>query len=460
MADDQTAFTAGLAKTEYILTGHPYRTIIRLAWPATASMIARMILLITDAVWVGRLGAEPMAALISSIFVIWIAWSLMDVVTSGAVALLARALGARDIARAGYVADHIFRFSVWIGAAIMIIGMFTAHWGLRVMDVAPEVGGIGRDYLRVFFSAWIVVMFWELFGALYRASGDTRTPFLIGVSSVILNVILDPLFIFGIGPFPRLGVMGAALATAMSFGFAVALYFVAFRRRPLPFAFPRHYFARPDWAVILRTVRVGLPISLAGVVFAVVYLFVNRVTASFGTAAVAALGIGNRIESINYMVAYGFSMAVATLVGQNLGAKNPRRAESLVFKTVLVVSLFCGITSILFFVFALPIARFFTSDPAVWPLTVTYLQILALSQIHMAWEIVFEGAFTGAGDTVPPMIVSIVGAVVRVPLAYALAVWWGVGIAGIWWTMTLTTLAKGTVMLFWFRLGRWKKKEV
>lgn len=449
-----------LNNTEYILSGNPYRTIIRLAWPAIMSMMSHTLLTITDAAWVGRLGATPMAAVISSMFVIWMIWSLAEVITSGAVALVSRKLGAKDTAAAGYIADHIFRFSIWFSVVFTVAGVVFSPWAFAVMRSAPEVREIGIVYLRIFFCSGPLLIAGQLFNALYRASGDTKTPFLVGISANALNLVLDPLLIFGIGPFPELGVAGAALATVTSYGFTVAAYAIALRRRPLPFSLVRRYFVQPDWDIVRRTVKIGLPLSTSGIVFAVVYLFVNRVTASFGTEAVAALGVGNRIESINFLIAFGFSMAVATLVGQNLGAKNPRRAEALAFKTVWLISGFCGVTSVLFFVFALPVAKFFNTDPAVWPYCVSYLQILALSQVLMGWEIVFEGAFAGAGDTLPPMIVSIVGSVARIPLAYALALWLGWGVAGIWWTITLTTIVKAIILLVWFRLGRWKNKEV
>ncbi|MFC1475654.1 MATE family efflux transporter [Candidatus Zixiibacteriota bacterium] len=460
MSDRNDKPNARLAQTEYILTGRPYRTIVKLAWPAIVSMMAHTVLTITDAAWVGRLGAAPMAAVISSMFVIWIVWSLSEVITSGAVALVSRKLGAKNTTDAGYIADHVFRLSIWFSLALTALGLAFSPWAFEIMDSAPEVKNIGIGYLRIFFLAGPMLIGWELFSALYRAAGDTKTPFIIAVSSNVLNIGLDPLLIFGIGPFPEMGAKGAAVATLISYTLAMAAYFIAFRRRPLPFDFCRRYFARPDWHIVRRAVKIGLPISMSGIVFSIVYLFVNRVTASFGTEAVAALGVGNRIESLNFLIAFGFSMAVATLVGQNLGAKNPQRAQSLTFKTVWLISGFCGITSVLFFIFALPIAKFFNADPAVWPYCVSYLQILALSQVLMGWEIVFEGAFAGAGDTLPPMIVSIVGSVARVPLAYALALWLGWGVAGIWWTITLTTIVKAFVLYFWFRTGRWKNKEV
>jgi Na+-driven multidrug efflux pump len=175
---------------------------------------------------------------------------------------------------------------------------------------------------------------------------------------------------------------------------------------------------------------------------------------------VAALGIGNRIESVNYLISFGFSTAVATLVGQNLGAQNPERASQLAHKTVVLITAITGVTTAAFLLFPGSIMRIFVTDPAVLAAGKHYVRILALSQILMGWEIVIEGAFSGAGNTLPPMLVAIPGAVARIPIAWALAIALGWGIDGIWWTITLTTVAKGISLYIWFSLGRWKKRVV
>jgi putative MATE family efflux protein len=203
-----------------------------------------------------------------------------------------------------------------------------------------------------------------------------------------------------------------------------------------------------------------VPISISGIVFSIVYLFINRLTSSFGTETVATLGIGNRIESINYLVAYGFSLATATLVGQNLGAQNPKRAAEMTHKTIQLVSAYIGVTSLFFLVFPEAIVRVFTDDPSVIASGRDYVRILAISQVFMGWEIVLEGAFSGAGYTWPPMIVAIPGAIARIPLAWLLAVHWSLGPDGIWWAISATTVAKAVVLYIWFARGTWKHERV
>jgi putative MATE family efflux protein len=445
---------------ESVLKGHPYKAIIRLAWPATVAMLLHTVFSITDAIWVGRLGAAPIAAVISSSFIVWILLSLTSVLSTGVVAMVSRAIGAGQYDRASAVAGETFRFALLYAVVIMALGLWLRGALFDLMHLEPEVARLGRDYMGVYFGASIFIVFNEWVAALFRASGNTRLPLLVHSIAMVLNVVMDPLLIFGVGPFPRWESTGAAVATALAYIIGTILGIVILRKGRLPFQFVARLWGPMDWRRIGRLVMIGLPISISGIVFSVVYLFVNRITAEFGTPAVAALGIGNRIESINYLVAYGFSIATATLVGQNLGARNPERAADLTGKTIKLVSVFTGAMTVVFLLFPEAIMRIFVDDPGVLAAGKNYVRILALSQLMMAWEIVYEGAFSGAGDTLPPMVIAIPGSVLRIPLAWFLAIHLGWGIDGVWWTITSSTLIKGLALYIWFSLGRWKKREV
>ncbi len=445
---------------ESVLKGHPYKAIIRLAWPATVAMLLHTVFSITDVIWVGRLGAAPIAAVISSSFIVWILLSLTSVLATGVVAMVARAVGAGDYQRATDIADETFRFALLYSIIITILGLWVRGSLFNLMNLEPEVARLGQAYMGVYFGAGILVVFSEWVSSLFRASGNTRLPLMIHSIAIVINVLLDPVLIFGLGPFPHMGSTGAAIATAFAYLIGTIIAVVMLKQNRLPFQFQMRLWGPMDWRRIRRLVMIGLPISISGIVFSVVYLFVNRITAQFGTPAVAALGIGNRIESINYLVAFGFSTATATLVGQNLGAKNPERAADLTRKTLKLVSIFTGAMTVVFLLFPESIMHIFVDDISVLTAGKNYVRILALSQLMMAWEIVYEGAFSGAGDTMPPMVVAIPGALLRVPLAWFLAVYLGWGIDGVWWTITSSTILKGIALYIWFSLGHWKKREV
>lgn len=445
---------------ESVLKDHPYKAIIRLAWPATVAMLLHTVFAITDVIWVGRLGAAPIAAVISSSFIVWIILSLTSVLATGVVAMVARAVGAGEYQRATAIAEETFRFALFYSIIITVLGLLCRGWLFDLMNLEPDVARLGQAYMGVYFSAAFLIVFSEWVSSLFRASGNTRLPLMIHSVAIVINVFLDPVLIFGLGPFPHMGSTGAAVATAFSYLVGCVIAVALLKKGKLPFRFRMRLWGTMDWKRIGRLVMIGLPISISGIVFSVVYLFVNRITAQFGTPAVAALGIGNRIESINYLIAFGFSTAVATLVGQNLGAKNPERAADLTRKTIKLVTAFTGAMTVIFLLFPEAIMRIFVDDQSVLMAGKNYVRILALSQIMMAWEIVYEGAFSGAGDTLPPMVVALPGAVLRIPLAWFLAVHLGWGIDGVWWTITSSTVLKGIAMYIWFSLGHWKKREV
>jgi len=436
-------------------------TIFRLAWPVVISMFVETARGIANMFWVGKLGAVHLAAVVSATFLTWFIYVLSDVISVGTVALVARYVGAKDETKAAYVARQAYLFAI-LSSLILAVFMILVggRYAFHLMGTEPEVTRLGVDFVRIVFAGTTFLFLVETFGACFRGYGDTKTPMKVLLIGLGLHMVLDPLLIFGIGPFPRLETNGAALATFLSQGLAGGIYVFLVMRGRLRFGlslFPRFNL---DLSVVKKILKIGLPLSASGIIFILVYILLNKVTATFGTEAIAALGIGNRMESLSFLTCFGFSQAAAALVGQNLGAGKPERAERCAWKTVQIVVLITGFISIMFLLFPRWISSFFISDPRVVNIAIDYLRILALSQVFMALEIVLEGSFSGAGNTVPPMTISIPGSVLRVPLAYLIAIFWGVGVNGIWWAITLTTIVKGTTLAFWFRQGKWKTKKV
>jgi len=434
------------------------KSIFQLAWPAVGTMFLETAFSIADAFWVGRLGAVSMAAVISSTFMIWIIYSLASVISTGVVAMVSRFLGAKDKAAASYVSEQAIFFSILSSLVLSFVGILTAKQVFLLMGTEPEVTGLGVTYLQIVYAGTIFFFLIDTIGAVFRASGDTKTPLRVAAFSIGLNIIIDPILIFGWLGFPEMGTAGAALATFISQGLGALLYFVLLKRRSLLFGVKVQ--PKLDFSTVFRLIKIGIPTSISGILFCVVYLFINKITALFGTEAIAALGIGNRMESISYLTCFGLSIAASTLVGQNLGAKKPQRSEEAAWTTVRIAAFVTGIISLAFLLFPKYIASFFISDPEVVRIDIDYLRILALSQVFMGLEIVLDGSFAGAGDTVPPMIVSVPGSILRIPLAYLLAFPLGLGVNGVWWSITLTTIVKGSMLALWFKKGRWKKKKI
>jgi putative MATE family efflux protein len=273
----------------------------------------------------------------------------------------------------------------------------------------------------------------------------------------ILNLVLDPLLILGVGPFPRWGVRGAAISTMIAESLAVLVYVVLWARGRFPLSLSREpgtpLAARAD---ATRVLRIGAPFAATGILFSIVYLLLSRIAGQFGAPTLAALGIVNRLESLNYLSAGAVGMAVSTMVGQNVGARRPDRAAVAADRGALVVTVTSAVVTGAFLLFAESIAGVFTKDPESLRQSVRFLRIVAISQPMMCWEIVYGGAFTGAGRTLPPMLVSGLTSVVRIPLAAWLALSRGFGPPGLWWTISLTAVVRGVWVSVWFRRGGWR----
>lgn len=439
-----------------LITGPITPTILRLAWPVVAGMFLETAFHVANAFWMGHLSAAAMAAVISSGFIIWLCFSLFGVVSTGTNAMIARFIGAGDRDMAGRVAGQALLFGVTFSLGIAVLGISIRTDIFRLMGTSPEVTSLGMTYLLILFSCAPLFAASEVFAAMLRASGDTKTPTIAFACGTALNIVLDPFLIFGIGPFPRLKVAGAGFATLANALLALGLLLWFLKRKPVPFKPPLGY----DLGLIRRIARIGIPASISGIMFSIVYIFLTRIASAFGTEALAALGIGNRIESINYMTSFGFEVATATMVGQNLGAKKPERSESSAWRATQIIVCLTGATSLLMFLFSRQVASWFTPDPKVIPLAASYARILALSQLFMGIEIVLSGGFSGAGDTMPPMFISVFFSLLRLPVALVLSRGFHIKSDAVWWAISSTTIVKGTLMGLWFKTGRWKKKEV
>ncbi len=412
-----------------------------------------------DTALVGHLGDSELAAVGSAGFVIWIIFSLMDLFSVGTVAIIARDYGAGDLRKASERSMQIFSFAMFFSILLAVCGVAFSDDILRLLNLAPDVEKMGSVYLMIVFMAVPPLFLAEVISAIFRSVGDTRTPMIIMLIAVGLNIVLDIFLIYGLWIFPRLETMGAALATAIAHtvGGLFALYFV--KKGKIPFKIIPNKILPIDFKVLGRMFKIGLPIAIANINFTLVYLVMTRIMAEFGTVAVASIPVGNRAESLSYMTCFGFYMAVSSMVGQNLGARKPDRAIKSVWGTIGLTSATTFVFGLIFFIFPRELTSIFTEDARVIEISTSYLRILALSQVFMGFEFVFEGAFSGAGNTLPPTIVSIPGTLIRIPLAYYLAIPLGLGPDGIFWAITISTVLKGIAILIWFKLYKWEIKE-
>ncbi len=429
------------------------RLVWRVAAPAVASNLLMTTFLAADAFWIGRyVGATALAAVTASVFWVWMGISVAEMVSIGLTALASRRHGERRPREAARAAGDALLLAVALGAAAALAGRLGAGGMLALMDTPADVAAVGRGYLSVYVLAAPALYAYFVVDATFRAAGDTRTPFAVLLASVGLALLLDPLLILGLGGLPRLGVAGAAVATALTRGLACLAGLAILRRRGLV------AFGRPRARVLATVARVGLPTAATGVLFSVVYVVIGRTASALGTPVLAALGLGFRVESWLYMIGVGFGAAAAAVVGQNLGAGRVDRAERAGWGMLAAASAPALVAASLSLLVPGALAGAFTRDAAVVAQASSYLRIAAVSQLVVCAEVVLEGALGGAGATLAPMLWSTGLTLLRIPLA----AWAGprYGAEGLWWVISATATARGVAMALLWRAGGWTRTRV
>jgi putative MATE family efflux protein len=443
-----------------LTTGSIPLHIWKLAIPSVLSLLGITVNNFIDGVWVGKLGPEALAAIAPSAFVIWLIFSLMDIVPVGLVAVISRYYGEKSMAKASETSVKMLQFTVMASILFMFIGLFVSRYILGFVGVSPVVVRLGNIYLQILACGLPGFFLTEALFGVFRAVGDTAIPMKATIISVVANMILDPLLIFGIGPFPKMGIGGAALATILAHYLSLGWVIYMVYRGKLPFKVFVPRILPFDFKLIWKVINIGIPISISGIVFSAVYLMLSHIGAPYGDFVVASFRVGQLCESVSFMFCFGFGQAVASMVGQNLGAQLPQRARQSAWVTVGIVSAFTLGFTLLFSLLAKPITSAFTNDIPTSTAAVYYLRIIAISQLFVGFEIIGESVFSGAGNTVPPMVVSIVGTLIRVPIALLLVGPLGVGYPGLYWAITISTIIKGTWITLWFRLGRWEFRKI
>jgi len=436
-----------------MVSGSIDRAILHLGAPAALAALLQAGFLVVDTFWLGKVGPVALAAASTAGFTMWLAQTLGEGMASGSGSVLARAVGAEDHGGARRAAAAGQTLGVWGSAIVSGVGLLSSYAAFAFMGTSSAVTAEGLRYMWVILAGMPMYFVFVWLSAVFRAVGDARTPLKLLAVAAAVNVVLDPLLIFGSGPLPALGVTGAAFATVASWLVASAWGWVLLARlgiRPAPLAF-----LRPPLAETWRAFRVGLPLALEGALFSFIYILLTRVITSFGTPAVAALGVCHKLEVLNYFVCAGMGAAATTLVGQNLGAGDSRRAIRSAWRALYLTCLPVGAVTVLLAAFPEVAISVFSSDPEIVKAGTTYVLMVSLSQLFMAAEVVLLGAFAGAQWTAVPAVTVIGLTAMRVPLAMWL-VSRGWGVEAVWFAIAATTVVKGTILaaLFGVRYGR------
>jgi MATE family, multidrug efflux pump len=441
-------------------TGSLNRAILLLAVPMVLEMVLESLFAVVDVFWVGRLGANAVAtiglteSLLNLVFAVGIGLSLSTT------AMVARRIGEKDPAGAAVAAVQAIMLGVGTSVAIGIPCFIYAPQLLHLMGASDDIVSMGGGYARIALGGSGAILMLFVNNAIFRGAGDAAIAMRLLWVSNIINLVLDPCLIFGLGPFPRLGVTGAALASfaGRSMGVGYQFYRLVLGTERIRILTRQ---IKINSSVLLRLVRVSLTGILQLAIANTSMIGLMRIVSVFGAAALAGYTIALRIVAFVMLPSWGLSNAAATLVGQNLGAKQPERAELAVWRTGFYSMLFLGSAGVFFVLLAQPIARLFTRDSAVVPLAATCLRILSCGNIGYAYGMVMLEAFNGAGDTVTPTIVHFFGYwLLEIPLAYWLAIpmlWHSNGVY-IAIVIAECSIAAASVVLF--KRGKWKTRRI
>lgn len=436
------------------------RAILLLAVPMVLEMVLESLFAVVDVAWVGRLGADAVAtvglteSMLSLVFAVGMGLSLSTT------AMVARRIGEKDPEGAAVSAVQAIVVGLSVSLGIGIPCLIYAPQLLRLMGATPQIISVGSGYTRICLGGSCAVILLFLNNAIFRGAGDAAIAMRLLWVSNIINLILDPCLIFGVGPFPKLGVTGAALATftGRSIGVMYQFYRLLKGTERIRVA-TRQIRVRLD--VLWRLVRVSLTGILQFAIAHTSWIGLVRIVSTFGAAALAGYTIAIRIVIFVILPSWGLSNAAATLVGQNLGAGKPDRAERAVWRTGLYNVIFLGGVGIFFVLFAEPIVRLFISDPAVVPLGAACLRIVSYGNIGYAYFMVMMQAFNGAGDTITPTVVNFFGFwLFEIPLAYVLAMPVGMKSNGVFISIAIAESSMAAASAILFKRGKWKKQKI
>lgn len=430
--------------------GNILNKLIKLAMPIMGTSFIQMSYNLVNMIYLGRVSSSAVAAIGTAGFFTWLANAFIFIPKTGAEIGISQSIGRqsnKDLK--GYIKNTI-QLDVIIGFIYGIIMIVFKKQLIGFFNLNNEyVVNMAEAYLLIISLGMNFYFITPVFTGIFNGHGDSKTPFKINTIGIIINMIIDPFLIFGIGPFPRLEVVGAAIGTVVSQAVA-AILFIYKIKKETKLLDDINLLKKLDMLYVKNIFKLGTPVALQNGLFCIFAMFIARIIASFGEIPIAVQKVGSQIEAISWMTAGGFSTAISAFVGQNYGAKKWDRIYKGYSTALLAVSCI-GLFSTLLLVFgARPLFALFIPDEKVIPYGVDYLKILGYSQLFMCIEISTAGAFNGIGRTIPPSLNGIILTGLRIPAAIILSEPNILGLNGVWWSISLSSILKGIVLTIWF----------
>ena len=436
------------------------RSVVLLAVPMVMEMAMESIFAVSDVFWVSRLGPDAVAVVGITESLMTIVYALAMGLAMAATAVVARRIGEKDPEAAAHAAVHAIALGVAVALVLGALGVALGPQLLHVMGASPAVAAQGADFTRIMLGGNLVVFMLFLINAVFRGAGDAAIAMRTLWLANLLNIGLGPCFIYGVGPLPRLGVTGAAVATTIGRASGVLYQLWALSRAHSRVHIARRHL-RPDRALAAQLARIGGNGAVQTLISTTSWVGLTRILATFGSKAIAGYTIAIRIVLFALLPSWGVSNAAATLVGQNLGAQRPDRAEQAVKIAARIDLVFLGGVGLLFVLLAGPLVSLFTSDRETARYASRALLIIALGFPLYAYAMVFTSAFNGAGDTWTPTLINLLCFWLwEIPLAWVLAKVVGWGPDGVFTAVAAAFSLMAIVAYLWFKRGTWKAKIV
>jgi putative MATE family efflux protein len=457
----QLLFKAIKGEEQEFTSGPIRRSIFLLAVPMILEMVMESLFALVDVFFVSTVGTEAVATVGLTEVVLMTIESLALGIAMAATAMVSRRIGEKNKKGAREAAVQTIFLGLIISIPIGIAMWFGAEKILELMGGSPHLIAEGKMYTKLILGLNGLLFFLFILNAIFRGAGDAAIAMRVLWLANGLNIILDPCFILGLGPFPELGVTGAAVATCIGRGTGVIfqLYFLFFSKKSVI------RLQMSDFRWVSNTISKLFSVSLTGawqyLIAVASWVFLVRIISSFGDQSLAGYTIAIRILIFTILPAWGMANAAATLVGQNLGAGKPERAEKAVWLTGFYNMVFLATVSVIFFISAPWIIQFFSEDPIVCREGVRGLRIMCLGYIAYGYGMVISSSFNGAGDTKTPMYINLISFwLIQIPLAYVLAHSFGLEAGGTYWAIAISETILAVIAIYIFRLGKWKKVTI
>ncbi len=440
-------------ESRQLTEGNITRALVKLAIPIMATSFVQMAYNLTDMLWLGRVGTKAVAASGTAGFFTWFGSALFMIPKIGAEVGVAQSIGRKDMEAAKKYVSNTIKLDILIALVYSAILIAFRHEIIGFFQLGDQaVIQMSVDYLLIVSFGLVFYFLNPVFSGVFNGYGDSSTPFKINAVGLITNMILDPLMIMGIGPFPKMGVKGAALATIIAQFIVTLIFVIASKRKSVLFKGPNILKIPFDRAYVKTILKLGLPVAIQQGLFSSIAMVIARIIAQWGPVPVAVQKVGSQIESISWMTAGGFSTAISAFVGQNYGAGKLERIKEGYKKGLEIVGSIGIFATVLLIFGAEPLFKLFIpKDLEALKIGIRYLRILGISQFFMTIEIASQGAFNGLGKTVPPSLVSVTFNALRIPASLLLSSTF-LGLDGAWWSISVSSVFKGTVLTSWYLL--------